>query len=188
MRRTATNGLSPRVRGNRLPTFADRRYERSIPACAVEPLYPHHPARSCGVYPRVCGGTPDYRALVIRKTGLSPRVRGNPLPITELLIGGGSIPACAGEPFMGIATSSVWGVYPRVCGGTAEGKITAVISEGLSPRVRGNLYDAEMASMSERSIPACAGEPARGGGIVNLSKVYPRVCGGTSSHPIRRCP
>ena len=50
-------GLSPRVRGNlcylcRLPIP-----ERSIPACAGEPLQPICHDCYGQVYPRVCGGT-----------------------------------------------------------------------------------------------------------------------------------
>ena len=70
-------GLSPRVRGNRLPATPNLREVRSIPACAGEP----NPTRAgvCphGVYPRVCGGT--FRAVRAYSicAGLSPRVRGN---------------------------------------------------------------------------------------------------------------
>ena len=50
------------------------------------------------VYPRVCGGTPVTRRRDMALLGLSPRVRGNLAFSPELPGGGGSIPACAGEP------------------------------------------------------------------------------------------
>ena len=51
-------GLSPRVRGN-LRQYMSRRYEeRSIPACAGEPIATLAVEIVVGVYPRVCGGTP----------------------------------------------------------------------------------------------------------------------------------
>ena len=50
---------------------------------------------------------------------------------------------------------------------------------GLSPRVRGNHHAHRATSMSDRSIPACAGEPSRLGMLLAVYAVYPRVCGGT---------
>ena len=71
------DGLSPRVRGNRSPSWPAPGKPGSIPACAGEPA-------GCGrwrsphpVYPRVCGGTPLHRWRASRRRGLSPRVRGN---------------------------------------------------------------------------------------------------------------
>ena len=50
---------------------------------------------------------------------------------------------------------------------------------GLSPPVRGNLYNHTPECRGVGSIPACAGEPilAYRGRLVN--RVYPRLCGGT---------
>ena len=50
--------------------------------------------------------------------GLSPRVRGNPMPVLGGLTLRGSIPACAGEPWLRPKQDSLGKVYPRVCGGT----------------------------------------------------------------------
>ena len=52
---------------------------------------------------------------------------------------------------------------------------------GLSPRVRGNLLRRARHRRAVGSIPACAGEPGPGGGPPRRCRVYPRVCGGTSS-------
>ena len=73
---------------------------------------------SGGVYPRVCGGTRTavFPALTLR--GLSPRVRGNPVLVAVNLAPSMSIPACAGEPVNLQHCAVVYGVYPRVCGGT----------------------------------------------------------------------
>ena len=97
-RRPPSCGLSPRVRGNlprcvRIPSG-----NRSIPACAGEPLELVGRGVGYGVYPRVCGGTSVVIVPPACLGGLSPRVRGN------LGFGMGhpyavrSIPACAGEP------------------------------------------------------------------------------------------
>ena len=72
--------------------------DRSIPACAGEPVGPIRPARYHAVYPRVCGGTPRRNTTAVAMPGLSPRVRGNQPPVPPEFLAIGSIPACAGEP------------------------------------------------------------------------------------------
>ena len=115
-------GLSPRVRGNRRSCFTrsqrSRRRQRSIPACAGEPLIAIAAPAEPVVYPRVCGGTAF--GLLPRRWpgGLSPRVRGNRSSGPAAYSGTGSIPACAGEPRGRSPPRPLAGVYPRVCGGT----------------------------------------------------------------------
>ena len=131
-------GLSPRVRGNRLERWEAPASDGSIPACAGEPKRKETRDGNARVYPRVCGGTKPGSSVPPSITGLSPRVRGNHHP--EHVAGAGvrSIPACAGEPIPHVVvTARVW-VYPRVCGGTSAGQSAAALSPGLSPRVRGN--------------------------------------------------
>ena len=53
--------------------------------------------------------------------------------------------------------------------------------KGLSPRVRGKPNCWPPAMAANRSIPACAGEARPGAGKSAISKVYPRVCGGSGS-------
>ena len=87
-----------------------------------------------------------------------------------------------------------------MCGGTLNSTSQPIPNTGLSPRVRGNLGDAETDSHSKRSIPrvrgnltkspdpgspqgsipACAGEPITVRWDPPTTGVYPRVCGGTS--------
>ena len=111
-------GLSPRVRGNRLPPAAAGDDVGSIPACAGEPAQSEMRWQSTAVYPRVCGGTLPTGLRDINQRGLSPRVRGN-LPLLPIRKGiAGSIPACAGEPAYLSCLYHSCTVYPRVCGGT----------------------------------------------------------------------
>ena len=131
------------------------------------------------VYPRVCGGTTNLTVVSRYSAGLSPRVRGNREATLLRPRAGGSIPACAGEPNDYHAIRAVARVYPRVCGGTTITLRIAGIIPGLSPRVRGNRYAAVVNAGQERSIPACAGEPAVIIDFVLSTRVYPRVCGGT---------
>ena len=50
---------------------------------------------------------------------------------------------------------------------------------GLSPRVRGNLLTKTTEELTQRSIPACTGEPPEQGRYPFFARVYPRVYGGT---------
>ena len=173
-------GLSPRVRGNRGPGDQGRLYRGSIPACAGEPTPWHTSTCSATVYPRVCGGTQAPVVSEHSMNGLSPRVRGNHRPERSITKSHGSIPACAGEPQERLGVHHQVQVYPRVCGGTSAAGRADASQCGLSPRVRGNLMPARLGSDPQRSIPACAGEPVLRFGQARISRVYPRVCGGTS--------
>ena len=107
--------------------------------------------------------------------GLSPRVRGNRSASRRMPTLIGSIPACAGEPFLQRQAR----VYPRVCGGTARQQLAFQDLGGLSPRMRGNPPYKAGALRRYRSIPAYAGEPPLRGDYTTCHAVYPRVCGGT---------
>ena len=112
-------GLSPPVRGNRVPNLLEVVELRSIPACAGEPTAPHIPRPLSPVYPRLCGGTFTTYNYCTVGAGLSPPVRGNPGRMGEVQYCMGSIPACAGEPSAPARRSGNRRVYPRLCGGTS---------------------------------------------------------------------
>ena len=132
-------GLSPRVRGH-LVRVQDNVVEMgSIPACAGSPLVSNVIGVALWVYPRVCGVTVVLSPHGHRKDGLSPRVRGHRASAASTTTPPGSIPACAGSPSFGVASSGGSGVYPRVCGVTATVAQERRRGVGLSPRVRGHL-------------------------------------------------
>ena len=194
-------GLSPRVRGNLSSPNCRPATQRSIPACAGEPNQRLEGAAIQRVYPRVCGGTSFTLTGSIPTIGLSPRVRGNPDGVVcgaqyskeglsprvrgnralgaTLSPPGGSIPACAGEPSRVFPCYLLVTVYPRVCGGTASTSLDDTGQRGLSPRVRGNQCLDPRQQVSQGSIPACAGEPPVRCVMPDITRVYPRVCGGT---------
>ena len=172
-------GLSPRVRGNRVHPLIELRLVRSIPACAGEPRRRRRSRYRNQVYPRVCGGTAVYQVESNGEPGLSPRVRGNRRPCQTRSYCFRSIPACAGEPRTPHRMTGGIQVYPRVCGGTAENLDEETLDKGLSPRVRGNRVGVCIVFVFIRSIPACAGEPSNDKPTKIIQQVYPRVCGGT---------
>ena len=90
-----------------------------------------------------------------------------------------SIPACTGEPLSDVWKLSTHRVYPRVYGGTTLSIHAPEGVGGLSPRVRGNPHSVEIPDLESRSIPACTGEPWTTAGFKRVSRVYPRVYGGT---------
>ena len=121
----STEGLSPRVRGNRSPSSMMRSTRRSIPACAGEPGPDHSDSTPRRVYPRVCGGTRSIVRPKVPLVGLSPRVRGNRTLCSAPQSLLWSIPACAGEPCHLPALAPPAEVYPRVCGGTFASSISS---------------------------------------------------------------
>ena len=126
-------GLSPRVRGNRVQAAA-----------------------TIWVYPRVYGET----SLVSSNAFLPAvyRVRGNRRRTARKGLGG-SIPACTGKPKSRVqAAATIW-VYPRVYGETSLVSSNAFSASGLSPRVRGNRVRAVLPVHEAGSIPACTGKP-----------------------------
>ena len=182
-RQLRVEGLSPRVRGNPPARLNTYRMGGSIPARAGEPnlcsVEPHYP----GVYPRACGGTETSQPLNSRATGLSPRVRGNPMATSWNLLGLRSIPARAGEPVPFVTPATATEVYPRACGGTDDATWRDIDSQGLSPRVRGNLTITTITVARAGSIPARAGEPVPMYPRRIPARVYPRACGGTQELP-----
>ena len=91
-------GLSPRMRGNPSSRRTATPHARSIPAYAGEPRVLADGTKRVQVYPRVCGGTSTTSANSIRRTGLSPRMRGNHPSLPPACPTVRSIPAYAGEP------------------------------------------------------------------------------------------
>ena len=72
-------------------------------------------------------------------------------------------------------------VYPRVGGGTGFTNIFETAGEGLSPRGRGNRHHRAPRGPDGGSIPAWAGEPGVPPSGSGISRVYPRVGGGTGA-------
>ena len=144
---------------------------RSIPASAGQPPSPLHSQRYAGrsipasagqpgTLPRVCGQRP-------LTAGLSPRVRGSPLPS-----------ACPHSE----------GLSPRV-----RGSPISIEHAGLSPRVRGSqhsLGDFALASCSHGLSPRVRGSRCREVQPLSASvawRVYPRECGAAPNLPGDEC-
>ena len=176
----AVGGLSPRVRGIQRFPYTRGAYTRSIPACAGDPQRQRLRSNRMRVYPRVCGGSAYVGIVDALDMGLSPRVRGIRQPHRNRRYRSGSIPACAGDPYLYVRYIRVVRVYPRVCGGSRRPKALTLRPVGLSPRVRGIRPQRPADHSGRGSIPACAGDPGFRGRWRESLWVYPRVCGGSS--------
>ena len=111
------DGLSPRMRGNRSWRAPETHKPRSIPAHAGQPGVVRLDVFKGRVYPRACGATPGRRSCLPRCVGLSPRMRGNPLPSNVCGVRCGSIPAHAGQPLrLHRMLGMRWGLSPRMRG------------------------------------------------------------------------
>ena len=186
---SAKNGLSPRVRGSQGVQNLFENQARSIPACAGQPTILSPPNPHIRVYPRVCGAAITLSLSSTAWSGLSPRVRGSRVTALDRVNRIRSIPACAGQPAGIDVLVCEHKVYPRVCGAAAFTSTFQQAIEGLSPRVRGSLAQAQGSTVRGRSIPACAGQPGAGSRINGSRKVYPRVCGAAGqTTSVRRLP
>ena len=181
----AIKGLSPLARGN-LPDLRSASCSAgSIPACAGEPNAACALATSCGVYPRLRGGTRRSALFLWCRRGLSPLARGNRRGHVYPRAGTGSIPACAGEPIAIDPHPFSTRVYPRLRGGTMHGDEGSGKNLGLSPLARRNHVNRLQRKLPAGSIPACAGEPAAVRSDAFVCRVYPRLRGGTPSDALR---
>ena len=114
-----------------------------------------------------------------RKTGLSPRLRGNLKSSPFNPVSARSIPAPTGKPFASPPAKSNGQVYPRAYGETDQAVPLGLDLQGLSPRLRGNQLTTPGGIGKSRSIPAPTGKPGPEGRLSRLAQVYPRAYGET---------
>ena len=149
----------------------------SIPACAGNPGEDDGGDQLQRVHPRVCGESGDDAQQMRSVHGPSPRVRGILGAVLGGGPGGGSIPACAGNPRTTAPTTPRSRVHPRVCGESTADSEPPLDTEGPSPRVRGIRPGVAGRVARRGSIPACAGNPRACPGRRRMPRVHPRVCG-----------
>ena len=147
-------GPSPRGRGNRRALATARRAWRSIPAWAGKPSCVRLRGRESEVHPRVGGETWRAAGSMARRSGPSPRGRGNHCSADSLVDHVRSIPAWAGKPPVRLGRHRAGRVHPR------------------KPRKR--------SSRCSRSIPAWAGKPHALRRERSRDEVHPRVGGETT--------
>ncbi len=176
-------GPSPHARGSRVTHVQPLLLERSIPACAGEPLREPCAGEYRQVHPRMRGGAPASVPPVNGRKGPSPHARGSHSPPLIKSIDERSIPACAGEPSVQLTAPYMCRVHPRMRGGAARAAFVDHLASGPSPHARGSPSRLIQAVRLMRSIPACAGEPYCLLRHSRSSKVHPRMRGGAQYLP-----
>ena len=104
-------------------------------------------------------------------------MRGTQHATSFLRVAAGIIPAYAGNTTSKVKDKHLWRDHPRVCGEHSSSPWMLSEATGSSPRMRGTRYDAEKQKLTQRIIPAYAGntpyEPPCDCGAWD----HPRVCG-----------
>ena len=150
---------------------------RFIPAHAGNSLAGSDCPLDWPVHPRACGEQGARHATGAAPGGSSPRMRGTGLDRLDLRTEIRFIPAHAGNrPSCG-PLGGFLSVHPRACGEQADLGRVAGLAVGSSPRMRGTAGAMEMKRITERFIPAHAGN--RSGCVATITPlaVHPRACG-----------
>ena len=134
-----TSGSSPRVRGSHM----------SLDSCPVGPgIIPAGAGLTyiciiCIViqwdHPRGCGAHSTDRAILTRRQGSSPRVRGSLYMAFTAMFMSGIIPAGAGLTLGAKSRATMRRDHPRGCGAHLYTSNVYLYISGSSPRVRGSL-------------------------------------------------
>ena len=154
------NGSSPRARGTRGPDRRRRRLRRFIPACAGNTATVAEGLSRSPVHPRVRGEHVPRAGQFARNSGSSPRARGTQLQAVQLRGEVRFIPACAGNTTQLLRSSLARAVHPRVRGEHISTETRWSGRTGSSPRARGTPAALSGRPISDRFIPACAGNTA----------------------------
>ena len=120
-------------------------------------------------------------------SGLSPRMRGNPITAISRARSAGSIPTHAGKPRAAGPIPHGLGVYPHACGETGTDQLAAQDPGGLSPRMRGNRGCRWRLDPENGSIPTHAGKPFDEVKLFFCRGVYPHACGETIATRTSMC-
>ena len=171
------DGSSPRVRGTLRGGSAMTVQQRFIPACAGNTSRISIQNNRISVHPRVCGEHLGYHLASATTAGSSPRVRGTRHCKRIALSQSRFIPACAGNTGATSLAGSDDPVHPRVCGEHFVSEPSADAPSGSSPRVRGTHIPNWFRKVSDRFIPACAGNTSPARSPATGNSVHPRVCG-----------
>ena len=170
-------GSSPRRRGTRDRITVSLHMKRFIPAQAGNTPVQQHKEQKPSVHPRA-GGEHSERSLIpYFQYGSSPRRRGTPNSIVNILSVSRFIPAQAGNTGGYVGRSRIDPVHPRAGGEHVVSVPRCSQAGGSSPRRRGTLSLSPVRCIVGRFIPAQAGNTIN---VVNSSlhaAVHPRAGG-----------
>ena len=121
-------------------------------------------------------------------SGSSPRLRGTAVSGSDGPEQSRFIPAPAGNSCPPSPQTQCSAVHPRACG-EQPWKVHHTFNViGSSPRLRGTVHHAKIASSDRRFIPAPAGNSELSPDLSSPSPVHPRACGEQESPSDREAP
>ncbi len=171
------DGSSPRVRGTLSTGRAGRAGLRFIPAGAGNAKCPCTTPSATPVHPRGCGERGVASDAMVGHAGSSPRVRGTQTTTNRDALGRRFIPAGAGNAAWTAARTPIRTVHPRGCGERLAVFVWFARRLGSSPRVRGTPSKLKPVVVTDRFIPAGAGNASFNNGVPDSNSVHPRGCG-----------
>ena len=173
----ASHGSSPRMRGKRVRVLLELGVNRIIPAHAGQTIAPRYQQTMCPDHPRACGANRQKKLPTPRQNGSSPRMRGKLVDGFAGIVRDRIIPAHAGQTSAASPAAMPTPDHPRACGANAFSGTLPHIGDGSSPRMRGKPEPWGRRRLSERIIPAHAGQTNGGRGVFLRFADHPRACG-----------
>ena len=170
-------GSSPRVRGKRKLAGRPIQHVRIIPARAGQTRRFFHVIIRCTDHPRACGANHRRRRQQGQEGGSSPRVRGKLRRAVPMQSGLRIIPARAGQTSRSSVRTSCFPDHPRACGANELMATTLKQFNGSSPRVRGKRLAVADRLLTNRIIPARAGQTKTLLPTFCPHSDHPRACG-----------
>ena len=155
--RCGKRGSSPHARGTHRPAPGNPGGGRFIPACAGNTQFGTSKMPARPVHPRMRG---EHRLLINGLCligGSSPHARGTLEGDLAAVVAGRFIPACAGNTVPGSGVPRIGTVHPRMRGEHGHFTGDSSLTLGSSPHARGTHHDASDEAVTDRFIPACAG-------------------------------
>ena len=153
------------------------RLERFIPAPAGNILQAVRVCERVAVHPRACGEHFHGAAPKPPESGSSPRLRGTFRYASRIALLPRFIPAPAGNIRDEPTRATGDPVHPRACGEHCSNPSHQPSMLGSSPRLRGTCTARQRLRVSERFIPAPAGNISSGLPTSASVSVHPRACG-----------
>ena len=150
-------GSSPRMRGMLACDTGDGACPRIIPAYAGNASARCRWLHSRADHPRVCGECWKGDQVIFKGRGSSPRMRGMPFPVVNVMGTTRIIPAYAGNASMRRCACGSTADHPRVCGECSSTLASVSVRVGSSPRMRGMPLPSRGRRTPNRIIPAYAG-------------------------------
>ena len=177
LKKSATPGSSPRVRGKRRSRAGQDTLGGLIPARAGK-TSPRGPRWSgTRAHPRACGENAGVWGRRCGGLGSSPRVRGKRGGGTRPRARRRLIPARAGKTASENSSNEQATAHPRACGENNVGPDPLPAITGSSPRVRGKPVRRTCWAMRSGLIPARAGKTSSTTPTRSCSWAHPRACG-----------